>query len=236
MPAEVDPATGYRRYREDQLATARLVGMLRRLDLPLTGVRDVLDACGPRAAELIAEHWTGVERRVASQRELAAHLRIMLSDGEGNARMYEIDERDVPEQLVLTEQRRIREPHLDGWLDEAIGRLIAAAGGEPAGEVFVVYYGEVDEDADGPVEVCVPVEHASDGAASRTEPAHRVAFTRLAKAQVEYPQILSAYDAVERWIIEQQRTAAGPPREVYFGDWDAAGPDDQVCDVAFPVR
>ncbi|MER5787695.1 hypothetical protein [Streptomyces sp. NPDC001980] len=28
----------------------------------------------------------------------------------------------------------------------------------------------------------------------------------------------------------------GPCREVYFADWDAAGPQDPVCDVAFPVR
>jgi hypothetical protein len=28
---------------------------------------------------------------------------------------------------------------------------------------------------------------------------------------------------------------AGPCREVYFTDWSAAGPEDPVCDVAFPV-
>jgi hypothetical protein len=25
------------------------------------------------------------------------------------------------------------------------------------------------------------------------------------------------------------------PREVYFGDFDAAAPTDEVCDTAFPV-
>ncbi len=34
-PADVDPESGYRRYRESQLVTARLVVMLRRLDMPL---------------------------------------------------------------------------------------------------------------------------------------------------------------------------------------------------------
>src|SRR6185295_11666001 len=37
-PADIDPASGYRRYRESQLATARLVVMLRRLDMPLAQV------------------------------------------------------------------------------------------------------------------------------------------------------------------------------------------------------
>ena len=54
-------------------------------------------------------------------------------------------------------------------------------------------------------------------------------------AQVEYPQILSAYDAVAQWIGSEGRTSAGSPREVYFADWDAAGPTDEVCDIAYPV-
>jgi len=38
-PARVDDATGYRLYRSDQVAEARLVGLLRSLDLPLDQVR-----------------------------------------------------------------------------------------------------------------------------------------------------------------------------------------------------
>jgi hypothetical protein len=57
---------------------------------------------------------------------------------------------------------------------------------------------------------------------------------RITKAQVEYPQILSAFDAVAHWITSNGLTA-GPPREVYFADFDAAAPTDEVCDVAFPL-
>ena len=39
-PADVDPDTGYRRYRESQLVTARLIVMLRRLNMPLAQVAD----------------------------------------------------------------------------------------------------------------------------------------------------------------------------------------------------
>ncbi len=31
-------------------------------------------------------------------------------------------------------------------------------------------------------------------------------------------------------------TDAGPPREVYFTDFDSAEPSDEVCDVAYPIR
>lgn len=239
-PAHVDEDSGYRRYRESQLATARLVAMLRRLDMPLTQVAKVVAAPAAERAELVVSYWEAVERRVASQRELVAHLRIRLSGEEGSLGMYEIKEREVDEQFVLTEQRHIRVPELDEWLPMAIGRLDESAEehGGRAGDVFVIYHGEVSEDSDGPVEVCVPVGIAQEGsvdAPMRREPAHREAYVTITKAQIEYPQILSAYDAVAQWIATQGRTVAGSPREVYFGDYEAAAPTDEVCDIAFPV-
>ena len=240
-PAHVDPESGYRRYREGQLGTARLVATLRRLDMPLAQVAAVVAAPGPEAAALLESFWETVERRHASRRELVAHLRIKLSGGQGRYDMYEIRQRDVPEQVVLTEQRHVKVTELSDWLGEATGRLEAAAerlGGAVA-PCFVVYHGEVNEDGDGPVEVCLPIGAAPPapaGVAVRKEPAHREAYTRLTRAQVEFPQILSAYDAVAQWVGVNGLTVADAPREVYFADFAAAGPGDQVCDVAFPVR
>lgn len=240
-PAEVDEENGYRRYRESQLEAARLVAMLRRLDMPLARVAEILAAPAERRSELLTEYWEAVERRSASQRELVAHLRIRLSGEEGGFEMYDVRERDVSEQLVLTEQRHVRVPELEEWLPVAIGRLVESAEeghSGPAGPVFVIYHGEVSEDSDGPVEVCVPVEtgrEESHDVPMRCEPAHREAYVTITKAQVEYPQILSAYDAVAHWIGAQGRTVAGSPREVYFTDWGAAAPTDEVCDIAFPV-
>jgi DNA-binding transcriptional MerR regulator len=45
-PAVVDPATGYRRYRPEQIRQARLIGALRRVDVPLDAVRAALDNPG----------------------------------------------------------------------------------------------------------------------------------------------------------------------------------------------
>ena len=76
---------------------------------------------------------------------------------------------------------------------------------------MVIYHGEVNEDSDGPVEVCVPFVGEADlaGQAHRVEPAHREAYTEITVAQVAFPQILSAYDAVERWIGENGREITG---------------------------
>jgi effector-binding domain-containing protein len=68
------------------------------------------------------------------------------------------------------------------------------------------------------------------------DPAQRFAYTRITKAQVAYPQIIAAFEAVEEWIAKEGLEHAGPCREVYFADWDAAGAEDPVCDIAFPVK
>ena len=103
-PADVDPDSGYRRYRESQLTTARLVVMLRRMNMPLTQVAEVVAAPGSAGAERLAVYW------------------------------------------------------------------------------------------------------------------------------------LSAYDGVAWWVSSQGLTVAGSPREIYFTDFVLAGPSDEVCDVALPIR
>lgn len=126
-PADIDPVSGYRRYRESQLATARLVATLRGLDMPLAVVARVVTAPAEHGATLVEEYWSSVERRVAAQRELAAHLKVTLSGGKGSYGMYAIREREVPEQLVLTEQRLIGPQELPGWIGAALDRLVRAA-------------------------------------------------------------------------------------------------------------
>jgi DNA-binding transcriptional MerR regulator len=241
VPDEVDELSRYRRYRAGRLADARLIVWLRRLDMPLADVARVLAAPAAERGALVAEYWDAAEARFAAQRYLAAHVRDLVSGHEGGLTMSgTVQTRDIPEQLVLTEQRHVTPEDLPAWIGAATMRLIAAA--EPAGGMvgpsFVVYHGEVNHDSDGPVEVCVPVDPAAAGRLSgptRTEPAHREAYVRIAKAQVQFPQILSAYETVGRWLYDQGLSASAGPREVYFADWDAAGPDDEVCDIAFPM-
>ena len=103
-------------------------------------------------------------------------------------------------------------------------------------------------ESDGPAESCVPVADeaaarawverhgAPRGARVRVEPARRLAYTRITKAQVAHPQIQAAFEAVEQWVRGEGLAYDGPCREVYFAHWPSAGAEDPVCDVAFPVK
>src|SRR5262245_40215797 len=96
-PADVDPDTGYRRYRESQLEVARLIVMLRRLNMPLSQVAELVAAPAAVGAELLASYWDTVERRLANQRELAAYLRSRLTGQHTSLPLPDVRQRDVPE-------------------------------------------------------------------------------------------------------------------------------------------
>lgn len=252
-PATVDEVSGYRYYRAGQIERARTVALLRQLDMPLAVIAEVVAAAerdGGAAADRVGAYWAGVEARFAQQRTLAGFLRGRLS-GRG-CEMYgkfTVETVDVPAQVVLTEKRHTLADELPAWIGASMGRLEAAARecGGVTGAPFVVYHSEVSTESDGPAETCVPVadeaaarawaaEHGRAWeTAVRVEPAGRLAYTRITKAQVAHPQILAAFEAVEAWMKERGLEYGGPCREIYFADWEASGPEDPVCDVAFPL-
>jgi DNA-binding transcriptional MerR regulator len=79
VPADVDPATGYRRYRRDQLQMARAVAALRDLELSIPAIRALLaaDDPGTRATVLQDERMRLEARTARLQRAL--HRLHMLS-------------------------------------------------------------------------------------------------------------------------------------------------------------
>jgi DNA-binding transcriptional MerR regulator len=188
LPARVDEASGYRYYDVAQLEAARLVSMLRQLDLPLATIRQLL-VCDPvDAAEQIAAHWREVESAHGARRELADHLVNRLS-GKRSV-MYQVATREIPERSLLCLKRNVDEQ--GAW---ALGKeFIAVLRERPLpkmegreGAMFSIYWGEVSADSDGPVEWCKPIPEADAQTLAphypeltlRTEPAHREAYVAL---------------------------------------------------------
>jgi effector-binding domain-containing protein len=170
--------------------------------------------------------------------------------------MNDIQLRDVPEQLVVTEQRNVDKAQLLEWLPGAMGRVVRSAeglggvsrtssqphllrnGGSDEPVIIVIYEGNPN-DGPVPVEVCAPVDGAPEtttDAPTRRVPAHREAYVRLTRDLAGPETIGAAYAALERWIGEQGLELGGAPREVYWTDYMSAAPADEVCDVAWPIR
>lgn len=83
-PAHVDPHSGYRRYAPDQLVVARLVASLRRVGMPLAGIREVLEhRHDPDAVDaLLAGHLHRLEQGVAAARRELSTVRDLLAPEE----------------------------------------------------------------------------------------------------------------------------------------------------------
>ena len=133
--------------------------------------------------------------------------------------------REVPAQVVVTEQRMVNQQSLERWLPEAMARVHKTAGSMAAGTaeqpyllrdhvgdepVFIVIYEGNPNEGETAVECCTPL-HA-DGAVG------------------------DVYVAIENWIEGQGLEIAAAPRETYWTDFYFAAADDEVFDVAFPVR
>src|SRR5690554_1502809 len=158
-PASVAEESGYRYYQPVQVSKARLIGLLRRLEMPLERIAHVLRLEDGDAARAIAAYWQEVEADLQTRRKLVQYLQNHLQ-GKGDE-MFEIQDRAVPEQKIATIQTRITAPGLPTFIDRSMTELLThlgAAGLQPSAPPFVIYHGQVDTDSDGPVEVCIPFE------------------------------------------------------------------------------
>jgi DNA polymerase III subunit beta len=83
-PAHVDPQSGYRFYAPEQVAAARLVALLRRVGIPLAGIRAVLERRDDPAAvdALLAAHVRRLEQGLDDARRALSTVPMLLDPWE----------------------------------------------------------------------------------------------------------------------------------------------------------
>jgi len=261
VPSRVDQESGYRYYDTAQLEDARLVVMLRELQLPLAAIKELL-ACDPAdAATRIAEYWRDAEAAHDARRELADYVVNRLR-GKRSV-MYEVGTREIPERSLLCLKRIVDEQGQWAFGKEFIGiwrkRPLPLMEGR-AGASFCIWWSHPSADGDGLIEWCRPVPPAEAAALAerypeltlRTEPAHTEAFVTLpgwGRSQEAVLHWQLAYESLGAWAQEQEREHADEPdvrlaltpedlglRTTYLatpGMTAATTPDD-YCDLAVP--
>jgi DNA-binding transcriptional MerR regulator len=248
-PAQVDPDSGYRWYAAGQLDDARLVASLRQLGVPLAQIRRILGLAPDAAAAEVSAYWAGAEADHAGRRDLAGYLVDRLT-GKGNV-MYEVKIREVPARSLLCLLRHASSRQ-EVWDlgKEVIGMLKVQPPPRVegvSGAAFVLYYGEVNQDSDGPVEFCwpVPADRAGELAAGfpeltlRTEPAHEEACIHLGPDPLTAAQDQMISDSIRAWAAEQQRQPSDLPVRVTLLTTAAPVTDASKrdgIDFALPLR
>jgi DNA-binding transcriptional MerR regulator len=227
VPSRVDQASGYRYYDTAQLEEARLVVMLRQLQLPLAAVKELLECDPADAAARIAEHWRHAEAAHDARRGLADHLVSRLR-GKKSV-MYEVAMREIPERSLLCLKRNVEEQEMWAFGKEFMAilreRPLPKIEGRE-GAALCIWWGLVNDDGDGPIEWCAPVPTAQAESLAphypeltlRTEPAHIEAFVALPDEGDEVAHWQLATGSLEAWAEE--------PRPEHEGDRLAFTPAD----------
>jgi DNA-binding transcriptional MerR regulator len=248
-PARVDDDSGYRYYSATQLDGAWLIAALRQLQIPLAEIKLIVSLEPDAAAERIRAHWSATETQHTARRDLARYL-IDRLQGKRHA-MYEVNTRDIPARSVLSVKRSVQ--GTDGtWAfgKEFISILrkhdLPKMGGR-AGAFYCIWWGEVNDDSDGPLEWCrpVPTDQAEQLAIQvpelllRTEPAHREAFVHLGRWPHAEP---SQWPLITQSLLDWSQEHQAQPtqlgvRMTYLADAtvpdrETQGPD---CDFALPI-
>jgi DNA-binding transcriptional MerR regulator len=213
-PARVDVDSGYRFYEPGQLKQARLIAALRELQVPLAEIKAILPLESLQAAERLRVIWAATEAKHTSRRALAAYLIDELS-GKRSV-MYEISTREIPERSLLCVERNVTgEKAAWAFGKEFIALLrhyqLPSIEGR-AGAFFQIFWGEVSEDSDGPIEWCrpVPPDQAKALAARcpeltlRSEPAHGEAFLPIGDGQIDGAAWQVVGRSLEAWSDQHQ--------------------------------
>jgi DNA-binding transcriptional MerR regulator len=240
-PAEVDPASGYRRYLPEQLERARRISLLRRLDMPLAVIAEVLAGPEEHAVLRLDRWWAAQEAALEAKRGSLGWLRAQLANSGEPEHRYEVRHRATPATKIAAIRSEVDQQGLVdaiGAAEWAIREHLGAAGAGTTAEHWVIYHGAVTPDSEATIEVCVPFTGPVEPAgaiAIRLEPAQTQAYATVTRDDCFFPRIMHAYDTVSDHVAAGRLRTAGPSREVYLSAWEDIRGTDPFVLVAQPV-
>ena len=241
VPARIDPDSGYRYYCRSQVTTGRRIRLLRAMGMPLDRVGEVLEAWpqdGPAAGRLIRSQVSLAEKQLEANKLLARILLDELTNDKEQTMQFDIMKEGMDAQTVAAIRRHITVPAYHQWIQPALRQLrghIEAAGAKPAGDPVALYYGPVNEEDDGPVEICVPFEGTVPPAGEikvRELPAHKAIQLKTFGEYNEYPKLLEMWDAVGRYVHDNALESNWDADMTTYELWH----EDMSMTIGWPVR
>jgi DNA-binding transcriptional MerR regulator len=221
VPASVDPHSGYRYYRAEQVRTATAIALLRGLDVPLPVVREVLDAPDDAAVAAVLDQQR--ERLAAELARREQALRTLDA-------LRRAPER-VPYAVGITDRAPVR-------LNGRTGRVRAAALDEDTGALCRAVLREGVEAGRSPLVAVFPLDLVDEfdvhvGVPATGGDAVLPGGPWATTLHVgPYPQLPLAYTALLEHVREHGHRPVGPVTETYLTDPSTAEPEELVTRVA----
>lgn len=237
QPRWVDPQTGYRYYGEDQLNSARMIRNMREMDMPLATIRQVLAALAdsPSQAEALASDYAAMRVQQAEQIRAQVSQFIQQIRQEQTPMSFDVNIKSIPTQQVLSMTHHVKASKLDETILkslEAFRSLLAEQQLEAASAPFGIFHGAINEQEDGPLEICMPVHgtvKGNDKIQVKQLQGGQAACVMTVGAETDFPVILGAYDAAADWIQKNGHEMTEPTREIWHsGPGGSAEPKMEI--------
>jgi effector-binding domain-containing protein len=202
---------------------------MREMEMPLGDIRRVLAAEQDEAEALVLAYEQDFAARLVAVRDGRRRL-IETFRQEEHPMSLPVEVRELEKQQIVSIQGHVLVSDLDAFIDRSLQRLMAfveAQGGRASGPPLGLYHGQVNQQDDGPIEVCLPAQDAFKAEGDigiRELPGGRAAVVVAEGDYSSFPKILEAYDAGYDWLQSNGHQPLESPREVWVGSPQSEGP------------
>jgi len=226
QPRHVDSQSGYRYYEADQLSRARMIRVMRDMDMPLATIRQALAALdsSPAQAETLVREYASMREKQIEQIRTQVQTFIQTIQQEIKPMSLEVNVKKIEPQQVLSITCHVKVDKLDDAIRKSLDTLhgmVREQNEQTTGAPFGIYHGTINEQDDGPIEICLPVggevKAKGDADVKQLQGGNAASVTMLG-AQCDFPAILGGYDATADWIQKNGYQTAEPPREVWYNE------------------
>lgn len=215
VPVRIDRESGYRFYDSDQIAIARRISFLKKLDLPLARIAEILKSCDDDGdlIESLESHRDLINEQIRSRRETVRTINEIIKKEKEAMKVTDenIEKKELPEMLIAG--HRMTGKYSD--IGNGFKKLGPAAGRHIGGPAFGLHYCDEYRETDAEFEACFPVkkEVSGEGIDCRKLPGG-TALTLIHRGS--YETIGQAYEKLINEIKEQGLQKKLPSREVYI--------------------
>lgn len=237
LPAAfVDPQSGYRYYRIEQLARADAIRSLRMVDMPLSQIAETLDGEDPEQvlmSHLAAlEHQRGEIDQMAQQLQRHIHLKEYVMSSE-------VAVKTSPALVAAAFRTRTTLTEIFTDIPAGFDKVMAFltdANVDPIGTPFTLYHQAPDADTEGDIAMCVPVPESTVGGGDIEIVKIAAGTTASVIHRGSYHEMGESYAAVSKWIHERGHRILGPHREVYLNSPAEVAEGDLLTEIQFPIE
>ncbi len=231
-PAWVDPASGYRYYRLDQMRRADVIRMLRIADVPLADIGKVLDGANPN--DVLSSHLVTLARQRDEQERELRYVEQLISRKDV-AMSHEVAVKMVDNQVVSSHRTVTTYQQVFAAIPQGFATVFQRLedhNEEPAGIPFTISRRAPDADDAGEVEMCIPVSPGT-----KIAPVHEIPGGPVAAVihKGPYDEMGPAYEALAIWIADHGHEIVGPTREIYVNHPDDVTPAEPLTELQWPI-